>query len=70
MQHDLLEQRELSREELQNLRNLRTGVTIFQLSWIMVFVCLIIVNLQLRGNFVSWPPPGMRRRSMPISQRS
>ncbi|MEO8397952.1 MAG: cytochrome c oxidase subunit 3 [Chloroflexota bacterium] len=59
MQHNLLEQRELSREELQNLRNLRTGVTIFQLSWIMVFVCLIIVNLQLRGNFVSWPPPGV-----------
>jgi heme/copper-type cytochrome/quinol oxidase subunit 3 len=59
MQHDLLEQRELSREELQNLRNLRTGVTIFQLSWIMVFVCLIVANLQLRGNFVSWPPPGV-----------
>jgi len=59
MQRDLLEQRELSREELQNLRNLRTGVTIFQLSWIMVFVCLIIVDLQLRGNFVSWPPPGV-----------
>src|SRR3954452_22588086 len=59
MQHNLLEQREISREELQNLRNLRTGVTIFQLSWIMVFVCLIMVNLQLRGNFVSWPPPGV-----------
>jgi len=59
MQHDLLEQRELSREELQNVRNLRTGVTIFQFSWILVFVCLIIVNFQLRGNFVSWPPPGV-----------
>ncbi|MBI1255947.1 MAG: hypothetical protein GC204_00610 [Chloroflexi bacterium] len=59
MQHNLLEQRELSREELQNLRNLRTGVTIFQLSWIGVFICLIIANLQLRANFISWPPPGV-----------
>ena len=26
----------------------------------MAFVCLIIVNLQLRGNFASWPPPGVQ----------
>ena len=31
----------------------------FQLSWILVFVCLIMVNLQIRGNFASWPPPGV-----------
>ena len=49
----------LSRRELQDLRNKRTGVTIFQLSWMLVFVCLIIVNLQIRNNFVSWPPPGV-----------
>jgi cytochrome c oxidase subunit 3 len=58
-QHNLLEQRELSREELQDLRNKRTGVTIFQISWILVFVCLIMVNLQVRANFPSWPPPGV-----------
>ena len=57
MQQHLLEERELSREELIALRNKRTGVTVFQISWIMVFVCLIVVNLQIRGNFASWPPP-------------
>ena len=60
MQQHLLEQRELSREELLDLRNKRTAVTIFQFSWILVFVCLIIANLSLRGNFVSWPPPGVQ----------
>ncbi len=29
-------------------KNNRMGVTVFQGSWIMVFVCLIIVNLQMR----------------------
>jgi heme/copper-type cytochrome/quinol oxidase subunit 3 len=60
MQHHMLEQRELSRKELQDLRNKRTGVTIFQISWILVFVCLIMVNLQIRANFASWPPPGVQ----------
>lgn len=60
MQHQLVEERELSRQELQDLRNKRTGVTVFQISWILVFVCLIMVNLQLRANFVSWPPPGVQ----------
>lgn len=59
MQRDLVDGRELSRQELQDLRNKRTGVTIFQISWILVFVCLIMVNLQLRANFASWPPPGV-----------
>ena len=54
---------ELSREELQQLRNKRSGMTIFQISWIMVFVCLVIVNWQLRSGQVSWPPPGVERPS-------
>jgi cytochrome c oxidase subunit III len=49
----------LSREEVQALRNKRTGLAIFQVSWIMVFVVLIVVNLQLRNNAPSWPPPGV-----------
>ncbi|MCC6803271.1 MAG: heme-copper oxidase subunit III [Anaerolineae bacterium] len=60
MQQQVLEQNALSRQELQDLRNKRTGVTMFQFSWILVFVCLIIVNLQIRGNFPSWPPPGVQ----------
>ncbi len=51
----------LTPQELQKLRNNRTGLLIFQLSWILVFVCLIVVNLQVRGNFPSWPPPGVER---------
>jgi cytochrome c oxidase subunit 3 len=58
--HQVIEQ-DLSREELQKLRNNRTGLFLFQFSWILVFVCLIVVNLQMRGNFVSWPPPGIDR---------
>jgi heme/copper-type cytochrome/quinol oxidase subunit 3 len=46
----------LSRDELIALRNKRTGMTVFQLSWIMVFVCLFIVNMSIRGNFLTWPP--------------
>lgn len=55
---EVLEQK-LSRKELQDLRNKRTGLAIFQASWIMVFVCLILVNLQLRNGFVTWPPEGV-----------
>jgi heme/copper-type cytochrome/quinol oxidase subunit 3 len=62
MQRDLAEQR-LSRRELQDLRNKRTGLAIFQFSWILVFVCLAIVNLQLRGASPSWPPPGVEKLS-------
>jgi heme/copper-type cytochrome/quinol oxidase subunit 3 len=51
----------LSREELQKLRNNRTGLLIFQLSWILVFVMLIVVNVQIRGNQTSWPPPGVEK---------
>ncbi len=57
MQSDAAE-RNLSRAELQDLRNKRTGLTIFQISWILVFVCLGMVNLLLRQRQLSWPPPG------------
>jgi heme/copper-type cytochrome/quinol oxidase subunit 3 len=51
----------LSFQEQQKLRNNRTGLFLFQLSWILVFVCLIMVNLQIRSNFASWPPAGVER---------
>jgi len=54
-------ERDLTPQELQKLRNNRTGLLLFQVSWILVFVCLIFVNLQIRGNFASWPPPGVER---------
>ena len=59
MQH--VAEHEPTREELQQLRNNRTGMFLFQFSWILVFICLIVVNLQMRGNFLSWPPPGVDR---------
>ncbi|RMG86955.1 MAG: hypothetical protein D6712_06525, partial [Chloroflexi bacterium] len=43
-------------EELA-LKNRRTGLTIFQWSWIMAFISLVVVNLQLRNQYPSWPPP-------------
>ena len=49
----------LSRSERQALANKRTAVTVFQVSWIMVFVCLIVVNLQIRSSYPTWPPPGV-----------
>ena len=53
-----LEQK-LSRQEQQQLRNRRAGLAIFQISWIMTFVCLIVVNFWIRGNSESWPPAGV-----------
>ena len=50
----------LTREEEQALRNKRTGLALFQFSWIMVFVSLIVANLQLRNQSASWPPPGVQ----------
>lgn len=57
MQQDLSQH--LSRKELQDLKNKRTGLAIFQFSWIMAFVALIAVNWQLRYQSTSWPPPGV-----------
>ncbi|MBK8025534.1 MAG: hypothetical protein IPK19_30090 [Chloroflexi bacterium] len=34
----------MTREERMALANRRTGLFIFQISWIMVFVCLMLVN--------------------------
>ena len=41
------------------LKNNRLGMNIFQLSWIMAFVALIVVNWQLRFNYSQWPPAGV-----------
>lgn len=49
----------LTPAELRKLKNNRTGLLLFQLSWILVFVCLIVVNLLMRANYPSWPPPGV-----------
>lgn len=51
----------LSRDELIALKNKRMGLAIFQVSWILVFVCLILVNMSLRGQSESWPPPGVEK---------
>lgn len=47
-----------AREAALALKNKRVGVTVFQISWIMVFICLVVVNLQIRSNFAEWPPVG------------
>ena len=59
MQRDLLET-ELTTEELQALKNKRTGMFVFQLSWIMAFVSLVIVNWQLSFS-TEWLPEGAER---------
>ncbi len=58
MTQQALEQK-LSRQEQLQLRNRRTGLTVFQISWIMTFVCLIIVNFWMRGVSETWPPAGV-----------
>lgn len=59
MQQDLLEN-QLSREELQDLKNKRAGMFVFQLSWIMAFVSLVVVNWQLRFS-PNWAPEGTQK---------
>jgi len=56
-QHTL--EHKLTRQEQQQLRNRRTGLAIFQISWIMAFICLIVVNFWIRGNNDTWPPAGV-----------
>jgi len=41
------------------LKNNRLGMSIFQISWIMVFLAMIIVNWQLRFSYSEWPPAGI-----------
>lgn len=52
-------ERKRLREEKQALENRRLGLLVFQISWIMAFVALIVVNWQLRFQYESWPPPGV-----------
>lgn len=58
-----ISEEQLSRDELLRLKNNRLGLTLFQLSWILVFVCLVFVQLQIRWSFPAWPPPGVERLS-------
>lgn len=53
--------RALRRRQDMALKNRRTGINLFQISWIMVFICLIVVNWQMRTSAPSWPPPGAQR---------
>jgi heme/copper-type cytochrome/quinol oxidase subunit 3 len=53
------EQRRIEREAKQALDNKRLGVLVFQISWIMAFLCLVMVNWQLRFQYESWPPPNV-----------
>lgn len=49
----------LNREDDLRLRNNRLGMLIFQASWIMIFLAMIIVNWQLRFSYSQWPPAGV-----------
>jgi cytochrome c oxidase subunit 3 len=60
MQGDLAEHRLTPKEEL-DLKNKRTGLAIFQVSWIMVFFCLMFVHWQIRIQSPDWPPPGVEK---------
>lgn len=55
---------QLSRKELQDLRNKRTGLTLFQISWIIVFVVLAMAYFQIRSLWATWPPPGVEKPSI------
>lgn len=54
-----LEARREAREAKQRLENRRFGLLIFQVSWMMAFFALVMVNWQLRFSYESWPPPGV-----------
>lgn len=56
------QERQRQREEREaeiRLKNNRLGMTIFQISWIMAFVAMVVVNWQLRFNYAEWPPAGV-----------
>jgi heme/copper-type cytochrome/quinol oxidase subunit 3 len=69
MQHQQTKYQELyyaetadeERERLLRLKNKRNAVSIFQASWILAFVCLAVVNLQLRTSSPEWPPLGVEK---------
>lgn len=48
------------REAAIRLRNNRLGVTVFQISWIMIFICLVVVNWQM-GFSPGWRPEGLEK---------
>ncbi len=52
----------LTREEYQALQNKRAGMFIFQVSWIMAFLCMVMVNWQMRFSS-EWLPPGAEKIS-------
>lgn len=54
------EARREQREQDMKIRNNRLAITVFQVSWIMVFVCLIVVNWQL-GFSPVWRPNDFQR---------
>jgi cytochrome c oxidase subunit 3 len=45
----------LTRDEQLALKNRRTLVTAFQMTWILAFVCLVVVCLQIRGTVGTLP---------------
>ena len=59
MQRDLLELG-LTKAEQQALQNKRAGIFIFQATWILTFVCLAIVNWQMRFSSNWMPNPDDR----------
>lgn len=69
MQQQQTQQRDLfytetadeERERLLRLKNKRNAVSIFQATWILAFVCIAVVNLQLRGTSPEWPPLGVEK---------
>jgi len=57
-QHEKQKKREEREAEIR-LKNNRLGMNIFQVSWIMAFVAIIVVNWQLRFSYTEWPPAGV-----------
>jgi len=53
------EQRRKEREAALRLKNNRLGLTVFQISWIMVFVAMIVVHSWVRFSSLEWPPEGV-----------
>ena len=54
------ERQRAERDAAIRLKNNRLGLSIFQGSWIMVFICLVVVNWQL-GFSPGWRPEGADR---------
>jgi heme/copper-type cytochrome/quinol oxidase subunit 3 len=65
MQNGHLE-RQLSRKELQDLRNKRTALALLQLSWIIVFVVLVMAYFQIRSLSATWPPEGVEKPGLAL----